>query len=130
MPQTPLKVLIVDDEPSVVHALEVLLDINGIPCAKAADPEEALRLLQQDPIGAILQDMNFGADKTSGEEGIRLFHRIRDLEPEIPVLLMTAWASLEKLPPGEYDLRVEVIPAGSGDKLREQISFRVAAREE
>jgi DNA-binding NtrC family response regulator len=104
-----LKVLVVDDEPAVVHALEVLFDIHGIPCVGADSPERAMELLAGDEIGAVVQDMNFGADKTSGEEGIRLFQRIRESHPGMPVLLITAWASLETA--------VQLIKEGANDYL-------------
>ncbi len=90
-----LKVLIVDDEPAVARALGVLFDLHGISHASAAAPEEALGRLEDDDVGVVIQDMNFGADKTSGEDGIRLFRRIRAVDPEMPILLVTAWASLE-----------------------------------
>jgi DNA-binding NtrC family response regulator len=104
-----LKVLVVDDEPAVVHALEVLFDIHDIPCVGADSPERAMELLAGDEIGVVLQDMNFGADKTSGEEGIRLFRRIRESHPGLPVLLITAWASLETA--------VQLIKEGANDYL-------------
>ena len=108
MSRRGLKVLIVDDEPSVVHALGVLFDVHGISWCSASLPDEAMEQLD-DGVGVVLQDMNFGADKTSGEEGIRLFHRIREAAPEVPVLLMTAWASLETA--------VQLIKEGADDYL-------------
>jgi DNA-binding NtrC family response regulator len=104
-----LKVLIVDDEPSVRHALAVLFDVHGLPHVQAGSPEEALARIESGEIGVVLQDMNFGPDKTSGEQGIRLFHRIRAVDPQVPVLLMTAWASLEAA--------VRLIKEGADDYL-------------
>jgi DNA-binding NtrC family response regulator len=104
-----LKVLIVDDEPSVRHALGVLFDVHGLPHVQAGSPEEALANIESGEVGVVLQDMNFGADKTSGEQGIRLFHRIRAVDPQVPVLLMTAWASLETA--------VRLIKEGADDYL-------------
>jgi DNA-binding NtrC family response regulator len=103
-----LKVLIVDDEPSVVHALGVLFDVHGIGWASASEPDEAMARLTGE-VGVVLQDMNFGAEKTSGEEGIRLFRKIRGAAPHVPVLLMTAWASLETA--------VQLIKEGADDYL-------------
>lgn len=62
-----LKVLVVDDQPSVVHALCVLFDVHGIPCDAATCPDEAVSKLAAADIGLVLQDMNFGAEKTSGK---------------------------------------------------------------
>jgi DNA-binding NtrC family response regulator len=104
-----LKVLIIDDEPAVVHALEVLFDVHDIPCVGVDSPDRAMELLTEKEIGVVVQDMNFGADKTSGEEGIRLFRRIRESHPGLPILLITAWASLETA--------VQLIKEGANDYL-------------
>jgi len=109
MGATRLSVLIVDDEPSVVHALGVLFDIHQITTVTAANPDEAMQRIEEGDVGVVLQDMNFGVDKTSGEQGVRLFHRIRDIEPDLPVVLMTAWASLETA--------VQLIKVGANDYL-------------
>ncbi len=105
----PLKVLIVDDEPAVAHALGVLFELNAIPCVSANSPDEALGILETDSVGVVIQDMNFVREKTTGEEGIELFHRIREFDRDIPVLLMTAWASLETA--------VQLIKDGATDYL-------------
>ncbi len=94
--QTPvLHALIVDDQQAVVMALKVLLEIHGIPCLTASTPAEALRVVEREDVGVVLQDMNFTEDTTSGQEGVELFGQIRALDPTMPVLLMTAWTSLE-----------------------------------
>ena len=102
-----LKVMIVDDEPAVVSALQVLFDLHDLPTVTAANPEAACRLLESESIGVVVQDMNFGADQTSGVEGVRLFDELRRQEPELPILLMTAWASLETA--------VQLIKSGAAD---------------
>jgi len=104
-----LKVLIVDDEPAVAHALGVLFDLHDIPCLAVASPEEAVLRLQDGDVGVVLQDMNFGAEKTSGEDGTQLFRRIHGADPEMPVLLITAWASLETA--------VQLVKEGASDYL-------------
>jgi DNA-binding NtrC family response regulator len=104
-----LKVLIVDDEPAVAHALGVLFDLHDIPHLSAASPNEATERLEDEDVAVVIQDMNFGVDKTSGEDGIRLFHRIRAADPEMPVLLITAWASLETA--------VQLVKEGASDYL-------------
>jgi DNA-binding NtrC family response regulator len=109
MARSSQKVLIVDDEPSVVHALGVLLEIHDIPFVCADSPELARRQLHRGDVGVVIQDMNFGADKTSGEEGVRLFRQIHEADPELPVLLITAWASLETA--------VQLIKEGASDYL-------------
>ncbi|MGD8897830.1 MAG: sigma-54 dependent transcriptional regulator [Acidobacteriota bacterium] len=109
MAEGHLKVLIVDDEPSVVHALGVLFDLHGIAHVSAASPGAAVERLTGDDVGVVIQDMNFGTDKTSGEDGIHLFRRIHAAHPDVPVLLITAWASLETA--------VQLVKEGASDYL-------------
>jgi DNA-binding NtrC family response regulator len=92
-----LKILVVEDQPAVATALRVLFEIRDLECRIARTPAEAEDLLKREgaDIGVVVQDMNFGPDATSGEEGIALFRRIRARCPELPVLLVTAWTSLE-----------------------------------
>jgi DNA-binding NtrC family response regulator len=90
-----LKVLIVDDQPAVLTALQLLFEIHGISSVAVRRPEDVLDVIAQDDIGLVVQDMNFTEDKTSGQEGEDLFRAIRRLDPDMPVLLMTAWTSLE-----------------------------------
>ena len=90
-----LKVLIVDDQSAVCAALEVLFDVHGIETLTARTPEQALAFIRAEDVGAVIQDMNFHRDATSGEEGEALLRQIRALDPELPVVLMTAFQSLE-----------------------------------
>jgi DNA-binding NtrC family response regulator len=89
------RVLVVEDQPAVAKALEVLLEIHDIPCAIAASPGEALELVDREEFGAVVQDMNFGPSDTDGAAGLELFRRLRAIDPDLPVLALTAWASLE-----------------------------------
>jgi DNA-binding NtrC family response regulator len=89
------RVLIVEDQPAIAEALTVLFDIHDIPCEVARGPREALARIEEGTIGVVLQDMNFTPAATSGAEGIELFRAIRRADPSMPVLLMTAWTSLE-----------------------------------
>jgi DNA-binding NtrC family response regulator len=89
------RVLVVEDQPAVAKALQVLLEIHDIACATAASPAEALELVDREEFGAVVQDMNFGPSDTDGAAGLELFRRLRAIDPELPVLALTAWASLE-----------------------------------
>jgi DNA-binding NtrC family response regulator len=110
-----LEVLVVEDQPAVVTALQVLFEIRGMPCAVARSPAEALRRLDADAaegaqqIGVVVQDMNFSPEATSGEEGIALFREIKRRDPGLPVLLITAWTSLETA--------VQLVKEGASDYL-------------
>jgi DNA-binding NtrC family response regulator len=88
-------VLIVDDQDDVRDALELLLDVHDLRAESVATAEDAIARVQRGGIAAIVQDMNFTRDTTSGEEGVELFRRIRSVVPTMPILLMTAWTSLE-----------------------------------
>jgi DNA-binding NtrC family response regulator len=86
---------IVDDQPAVRTALDTLFEVHDLPALSVGTMAEALDLIASEDIGAVVQDMNYTQNKTSGEEGVELFRAIRALDPEMPVLMMTAWASLE-----------------------------------
>ena len=88
-------VLIVEDQAAVRRALSVLFEVHGIPYLVAKGPSEALPLVAGGTVGVVIQDMNFTPSATSGEEGVALFRGVRRLDPQMPVLLMTAWTSLE-----------------------------------
>lgn len=102
-------VLIIDDNAAVAIALDVLFSLHDINAIKAASPEEGLALLAREPIDLVIQDMNFTADTTSGQEGTALFRRIRSLYPDLPVILLTAWTHL--------DAAVDLVKSGAADYL-------------
>ena len=89
------RVLIVEDQRAVAHALEVLFGLHDIPFEVAVSPAEAVDRVATGEIAVVIQDMNFSRSATSGAEGISLFRELRRLDPRMPVLLMTAWTSLE-----------------------------------
>jgi DNA-binding NtrC family response regulator len=102
-------VLIIDDNAAVAIALEVLFSLHDIDALRAASPSEGLALLARSNVDLIIQDMNFSADTTSGEEGAELFHQIRKRHPDLPVILLTAWTHL--------DTAVDLIKSGAADYL-------------
>jgi DNA-binding NtrC family response regulator len=101
--------LVIDDQPAVATALEVLFSLHDIQTLRAESPDEALGLLEREPVDLVIQDMNFSADTTSGEEGEALFRAIREAHPHLPVVLLTAWTHLEAA--------VELVKAGAADYL-------------
>jgi DNA-binding NtrC family response regulator len=105
-------VLIIDDNAAVGIALDVLFSLHDIGALRAASPEEGLAVLAREPVAQIdlvIQDMNFTADTTSGEEGVALFKEIRKRHPDLPVILLTAWTHL--------DAAVDLVKAGAADYL-------------
>ena len=102
-------ILVIDDNPAVATALETLFSLHDIETRAAPSPEDGLALLAREPVDLVVQDMNFQADTTSGEEGAALFARIRDRHPDLPVILLTAWTQLESA--------VELVRAGAADYL-------------
>jgi DNA-binding NtrC family response regulator len=89
------RVLIVEDQERVARALALLLELHDIPSVIARSPEAALACLDSETIDLVLQDMNFTPGATSGEEGMALFAELRRRAPELPVILLTAWAHLQ-----------------------------------
>ncbi|HUO85933.1 MAG TPA: sigma-54 dependent transcriptional regulator [Thermoanaerobaculia bacterium] len=87
--------LIVEDQAPVAAALETLFAVERIACAVARGPREALDRLAEEDFSVVVQDMNFSPHATTGEEGAELFREIRRRHPRLPVLLITAWTSLE-----------------------------------
>ena len=103
------RVLIVEDQPAVATALRLLLEVHDVPALTAATPERALEIVDKEELGLVIQDMNFRPGDTSGREGVALFRRIRELDPGLPVLALTAWTSIESA--------VEMVKAGAADYL-------------
>ena len=99
-------ILVVDDDSSVTASLSLLLKQAGYRTATAASPREALESLARGPCELVLQDMNFSR-RTSGEEGMELLREIRRRHAGLPVILITAWGSIE--------LAVQGIKAGAAD---------------
>jgi len=102
-------ILVIDDNPSVATALETLFSLHDIDTRAVTTPEEGLALLAREPFDLVVQDMNFHADTTSGEEGVALFAKIRAAHPDLPVILLTAWTHLESA--------VDLVKAGAADYL-------------
>lgn len=100
-------ILVIDDNQAVHVALDVLFSLADLRVLSAESPEDGLRLLESESIDLVVQDMNFTADTTSGEEGIALFRTIRDRFPDLPIILLTAWTRLESA--------VALVKAGAAD---------------
>jgi DNA-binding NtrC family response regulator len=102
-------ILVIDDNPAVATALELLFSLHDIDVAHAGSPAQGLQRLRSDSIDLVIQDMNFETDTTSGIEGVALFHQIRGEHPDLPVILLTAWTHLESA--------IDLVKAGAVDYL-------------
>ncbi|MEO8212524.1 MAG: sigma-54 dependent transcriptional regulator, partial [Myxococcales bacterium] len=103
------KVLIVDDQPAVRTALQLLFDLHGLSTLAVSGAAQALDVIADEDIGVVVHDMNFTHDSTNGEEGVALFRAIKKLDPDLPTVLLTAWGSLETA--------VQLIKEGANDYM-------------
>ena len=101
------RVLVADDDPHVVAALEILLKGHGYLTHSACDPLSLLVALRHENFDLILMDLNYTRDTTGGVEGLDLVKRIRSMDETLPVVVMTAWSTVE--------LAVEALRRGASD---------------
>lgn len=88
-------ILVADDQADVLAALRLLLKAEGFETATATSPSEVIELLELDEFDCLLLDLNYTRDTTSGQEGLDLLPRIQALDSTLPVIVMTAWGSIE-----------------------------------
>jgi DNA-binding NtrC family response regulator len=89
------RVLIADDQPDVLEALRLLLKAEGFHLETASSPAGVLAAIEAREFDVALIDLNYARDTTSGEEGLNLLSRIQGIDPTLPVVVMTAWGSVE-----------------------------------
>src|SRR5579859_4193358 len=102
-------VLVIDDNPAVAQALSLLFGLHDIRTLTASTPQKGLSALAHERIDLVISDMNFSADTTSGQEGAALFRALRAQQPDLPVVLLTAWTHLESA--------VQLVKAGAADYI-------------
>jgi DNA-binding NtrC family response regulator len=90
----PTSVLIADDQPDVIEALRLLLKNEGFDTHAVNSPGAVLHALERRDFDALLLDMNYTRDTTSGREGLELLDQLQVLEPTLPIIVMTAWGSV------------------------------------
>jgi DNA-binding NtrC family response regulator len=135
MTEARLPILIADDQRDVLEALRLLLKSEGHACRTAGDPSTALAALKSTLFSVALIDLNYTRDTTSGTEGLELLQQIKRADPDLPVVVMTAWGSI--------NLAVEAMRLGAGDfiekpwdntrlvsVLRNQMALGAAVRRE
>src|SRR2546430_4820016 len=89
------RVLLADDQADIRDALRLLLKREGYETHGVASPAEALSAIESREFDAVLMDLNYARDTTSGQEGLDLLTRIQMLDTTLPVIVMTAWSSIE-----------------------------------
>jgi DNA-binding NtrC family response regulator len=105
-PSAP-RILIADDQRDVLEALRLLLKSEGYESETASSPAAALAALEARDYDAVLMDLNYARDTTSGQEGLDLLAKVQRLDGTLPVVVMTAW--------GTVDLAVEAMRRGARD---------------
>ncbi len=100
-------ILIADDQRDVLEALRLLLKSEGLAAKTVDSPAAALAAAAADCYGVALVDLNYSRDTTSGQEGLELIAKLHAADPDLPIVAMTAWGSI--------DLAVEAMRRGGGD---------------
>ncbi|MGH9402419.1 MAG: sigma-54-dependent transcriptional regulator [Terriglobia bacterium] len=104
------RILIADDQPSVLEALRLLLKGEHYEVETAASPAALLKTLEGADFDALLMDLNYARDTTSGQEGLDLIARLQAIDSTLPIVVMTAWSSVE--------LAVEAMRRGARDFIQ------------
>jgi DNA-binding NtrC family response regulator len=108
--EKPYKLLIADDQPQILEALRLLLKPEGYQLEMVRTPALLLEALIHESFDGVLIDLNYTRDTTSGQEGMDLVVRIKEIDPQLPVVVMTAW--------GNIDLAVEAMRRGASDFIQ------------
>lgn len=103
-------VLVSEDHDDVLMAIGLLLKNNGFDCEFSKSPAEALAALRSRAFDAVLLDLNYSRDTTSGTEGLELLANIQATNREVPIVVMTAWGTIE--------LAVEAMHHGASDFIQ------------
>jgi DNA-binding NtrC family response regulator len=100
-------ILVADDQPEIRQALRLLLRREAWSVREAGSPEEVLTELGHNDVDLALLDLNYCRDTTSGREGLSLIEQVRKIDPEVPIMAMTAW--------GSVDIAVKALKQGASD---------------
>src|SRR5476649_3051695 len=103
-------ILIADDQADVLEALRFLIKGEGYLAEPVNSPAAAINAVESRDFDAVLMDLNYTRDTTSGQEGLELLKRIQNLDTTLPVIVMTAWGSVE--------LAVEAMRRGARDFIQ------------
>ncbi|HMF53468.1 MAG TPA: sigma-54 dependent transcriptional regulator, partial [Edaphobacter sp.] len=106
----PCRLLVADDQAHILEAIHLLLRPEGYELELVRTPALALEAMTRESFDGVLVDLNYTRDTTSGQEGLDLVARIREIDTQVPVVVMTAW--------GNIDLAVEAMRRGAGDFIQ------------
>ena len=104
------RILVADDQADIILALEVLLKNEGYDVRSANSPAEALKALRESSFDLMLMDLNYSRKANSVQEGIDLLMRTEQIDPLMPVVVMTAWGSI--------DVAVETMNIGASNFIQ------------
>jgi len=106
----PVRILIADDQPHVGEALRLALRDAGYLIELAGSPAAVVKAVRARPFDLALLDLNYARDTTSGREGLMLIQELRGIDGDLPIVVMTAWGSVE--------IAVEALQRGAGDFIQ------------
>src|SRR4051794_14418256 len=89
------RALIADDQQDILEALRLLLKNEGFQTETATSPKAVIEAVQTRHFDLLLIDLNYARDTTSGREGLDLLTELQTIDSTLPVVLMTAWGSVE-----------------------------------
>jgi DNA-binding NtrC family response regulator len=89
-----LRVLVADDQPDIIEAVRMLLESEGLVVVSATSPGQAVEAARTHLVHAALVDLNYEQGRTSGEQGLDLVARLHQVDPAMPIIVMTAWSSI------------------------------------
>src|SRR5256886_8844072 len=105
------RILAADDQRHILEALELLLHPQGYRVDSVNSPQQFREALAAGVYDAVLIDLNYTRDTTSGQEGLDLLSEIVAVDSNLPVIVMTAW--------GSVDLAVVAMPRGTRDFVQQ-----------
>jgi len=94
-PHSSPQILVADDQPAVLDALRLMLKEEGYRIVQAARPVEILKAVESNTLDAVIMDLNYARDTTSGREGLDVLARVRALDGTLPIIVMTAYGSVQ-----------------------------------
>lgn len=106
----PQRILIADDDHNILAALKLLLSCADYDVTLASHPEQVVKLFSQQSFDCVLLDLNFNLDTTSGEEGLAIIEQLNKMDENVPIVVMTGWATVE--------LAVNAMQKGAADFIQ------------